>query len=132
MKATSSPDTDTLFAATPILRNHLLHVQTTLARQMNSTASLLKPLGGALRTHGTQKTLVNAIQRTTHKQLMDNHADNLHPEAMKSLTWRVLTCRVENGVVGSQSRRGGLEIWLRNIRRFPFISHRVKVPAQFG
>ena len=30
---------------------------------------------------------------------------------MKSLTWRVLTCRVENGVVGSQSRRGGLEIW---------------------
>ena len=38
---------------------------------------------------------------------------------MKSLTWRVLTCRVENGVVGSQSRRGGLEISLRNVRRLP-------------
>ena len=73
-----------------------------------------------------QKTLNNVIQLTTHEQLMDTHADNLHPEAMKSLTWRVLTCRVENGVVGSQSRRGGLEIWLRNVRRF----EPSKVPAQ--
>ena len=37
---------------------------------------LLKPLGAALRTHGTQGTLVNAIQRTTHKQHMDTHVDN--------------------------------------------------------
>ena len=65
------------------------------------------PLGAALRTHGTQKTLVNAIQRTTHKQLMDTHTDNHHPEAMKSLTWRVFSWRAENGVVGSQSCRGG-------------------------
>ena len=55
MKATSSPGTDTLFAATSILRNHLLHVQTTLVRQMNSPVFLLKPLDGALRTHGTPK-----------------------------------------------------------------------------
>ena len=36
----------------------------------------MKPLVAALRTHGTQNTLVSAIQRTTHKQLMDAHVDN--------------------------------------------------------
>ena len=65
-----------LFVATPILRSQLLHLQATLARQMNSPALLLKPLGAALRTDGTRKTLVNAIQRTLHKQLVDSHVDN--------------------------------------------------------
>ena len=43
---------------------------------MNSPALLLKPLGAALRTNGTRKTLVNAIQRTLHKQLVDSHVDS--------------------------------------------------------
>ena len=34
------------------------------------------PLGAALRTHWTQQSLVNAIQRTTHEQLVDIHVDN--------------------------------------------------------
>ena len=43
---------------------------------MNTPSLLFNPLGAALRTHGTQRTLVSAIQRTTHKQLMDAHVDN--------------------------------------------------------
>ena len=39
MAATDSPDTDSLFAATPILRGQLLHLQPTLARQMNTPSS---------------------------------------------------------------------------------------------
>ena len=37
--ATHSPHTDSLFAATPILRGQLHHLQTTLARQMNTPGS---------------------------------------------------------------------------------------------
>ena len=76
MAATDLTDTDSLLAATPILRGQLLQLQSTLDHQMNTPALLLKPLGAALRTHGTQKTLVSAIQRTTHKQIMDAHVDN--------------------------------------------------------
>ena len=43
---------------------------------MNTPALLLKPLGAALRTHGIQKTLVGAIQRHAHKQIMDSYVDN--------------------------------------------------------
>ena len=57
-------DTDSLFTSTPTLRGQLLHLQSTLAHQMNTPALLLKPLGAALGTHKTQKTLVSAIQRS--------------------------------------------------------------------
>ena len=43
---------------------------------MNTPALLLKPRGAALRTHGTQRTLLSAIQRTTHKQIMEAYVDN--------------------------------------------------------
>ena len=76
MAATDSTDTDSLLAATPILRGQLLQLQSTLAQQMNTPALLLKPLGAALRTHGIQKTLVGAIQRHAHKQIMDSYVDN--------------------------------------------------------
>ena len=76
MAATDSTDTDSLLAATPILRGQLLHLQSTLAHQMDNPAYLLKPLGAALRTHGIQRTLVSAIQHTTHKQIVDAHVDN--------------------------------------------------------
>ena len=48
MAATDSPDTDSLFAATPILRSQLHHLQFTLARQMKTPSLLLEPLGAAL------------------------------------------------------------------------------------
>ena len=38
MNATDSPDTDNLFSASPILRNQLFHLQSTLARQMSTPA----------------------------------------------------------------------------------------------
>ena len=86
MAATDSPDTGSLFAATTIPRGQLHHLQTKLAHQMNTPSLLFKPLGAALRTHGTQRTLVSAIQRTTHKQLMDAHVDNPYPESHPHLT----------------------------------------------
>ena len=77
MSATDLTDMDSLFAPTPTLRGQ----QSTLAHQMNKPALLLKPLGAALRTHQTQKTLVNATQRTTHKQIMETFNDNPHPKS---------------------------------------------------
>ena len=43
---------------------------------MNSPSLLLKPLGAALRTHGSQKALVNTIQQTTHQQLLASLSTN--------------------------------------------------------
>ena len=74
--ATDLTDTDALLAATPTLRGQLLQLQSTLAQHMNTPALLLKPLSAALRTHGIQKTLVGAIQRHVHKQIMDSNVDN--------------------------------------------------------
>ena len=68
MEATDSPGIDSLFAPTRILRSEL-YLQDTLAQQMNAPSLLLKSLGAALRMHGSQKTLVNTIQQTTHQQL---------------------------------------------------------------
>ena len=76
MAATNSTDTDSLLAATLNLRGQLLHLQATLAHRMNIPALLLSPKGAALRTHGIQRTLVSAIQRTTHKQIMEAYVDN--------------------------------------------------------
>ena len=75
MTATDLTDTDSLLATTPILRGQLIHLQSTLAHQMNTQALLQKPLGAALRTHGIQRTLVNAIRRTAHKQIMEAYVD---------------------------------------------------------
>ena len=49
MATTQSPDTDSLFSATPRLRSQLAQLQTTLSQQMNKPTFLLKPLGVALR-----------------------------------------------------------------------------------
>ena len=76
MEATESPDIDSLFAPTPILRSQLHQLQTTLAQQMNAPSLLLKSLGATLRTHGSQKALVNTIQQTTHKQLLASLSNN--------------------------------------------------------
>ena len=43
---------------------------------MNAPSLLLKSLGAALRTHGSQKVLVNTIQQTTHQQQRANLSTN--------------------------------------------------------
>ena len=75
MATTQSPDTDTLFNASPRLRTQLAQLQTTLSLQMNKPAFLLKPLGGALRFKTTQKKQVSTTQRNLHKQLYDSLTD---------------------------------------------------------
>ena len=72
MTATESPDADTLFAST--LRAQLVHLHTTLSRQMNAPAFLLKPSGPAIRTKTTPQELIKSIQLQLHKQLVDSHA----------------------------------------------------------
>ena len=75
MATTQSPDTDSLFNATPRLRAQLAQLQTTLSLQMNKPAFQLKPLGAALRLKTTQKKNVSTIQRNIHKQLHNSLAD---------------------------------------------------------
>ena len=75
METTQSPDTDSLFNATPRLRAQLAQLQTTLSLQMNKPAFQLKPLGAALRLKTTQKKNVSTIQRNIHKHLYNSLAD---------------------------------------------------------
>ena len=56
MATTQSPDTDSLFNATPSLRTQLAQLQTTLSLHMNKPAFQLKPLGAALRQKTTRET----------------------------------------------------------------------------
>ena len=63
MATTQSPDTDSLFNATPRLRAQLTQLHTTLSPQMNKPAFQLKPLGAALRLKTTQQKQVSTIQR---------------------------------------------------------------------
>ena len=75
MATTQSPDTDSLFNATPRRRVQLVQLQTTLSLQMNKPAFQLKPLGAALHLKTTQKKQVSTIQRNIHQQLYDSLAD---------------------------------------------------------
>ena len=63
MATTQSPDTDSLFSSTPLLRAQLAQLQSTLSQQMNKPTFQLKPLGAALRLQTTQKKQVSTIQR---------------------------------------------------------------------
>ena len=56
--------------------NQQVHLQVTLAHQINAPSLLLKPLGAALRTHGSQKAPVSTIQQLTHQRLSRSHSDN--------------------------------------------------------
>ena len=75
MATTQSPDTDSLFSATPRLRSQPAQLQTTLSIQMNKPAFQLKPLGAALRLQTTQKKQVSTVQRNIPEQLYDSLAD---------------------------------------------------------
>ena len=75
MTITNSPDTDSLFHSTPILRAQLTQLQSTISQQMNKPTFLLKPLGAALRLQTTQKKQFSTIQRNIHKQLYNSLTD---------------------------------------------------------
>ena len=103
MEATDSPDIDSLFAPTPILRSPLHQLQITLAQQMNTPSLLLKSLGAALQMHGSQKGIVNTIQQTTHQQLLSSLSTNSHPEGYPPLPngqkhWRAPTATQQRGL----------------------------------
>ena len=75
MTITHSPDTDSLFHSTPILRAQLTQLQSTISQQMNKPTFLHKPLWAALRLQTTQKKQVSTIQRNIHKQLYNSLTD---------------------------------------------------------
>ena len=66
MATTQSPDTDSLFCATPRLRAQQAQLQTTPPLQMNKPALQLKPLGAALRLNTTHKKEVSTIHARRH------------------------------------------------------------------
>ena len=75
MATTQSPDTDSLFSSTPLLRAQLAQLQSTLSQQMNKPTFQLKPLGAALRLQTTQKKQVSTIQRNIHRLFYNSLTD---------------------------------------------------------
>ena len=75
MTTTQSPDTDSLFRSTPLLRAQLTQLQSTISQQMNKPTFIHKPLGAALRLQTTQKKQVSTIQRNIYKQLYNSLTD---------------------------------------------------------
>ena len=82
MTTTHSPDTDSLFRSTPILRAQLTQLQSTISQQMNKPTFQHKPLGAALRLQTTQKKQVSTIQRNIHKQLYNSLTDTPTEQAI--------------------------------------------------
>ena len=82
MSTTQSPDTDSLFRSTPLLRAQLTQLQSTLSQQMNKPSFQLKPLGAALRLQTTQKKQVSTIQRNIHKQFYNSLTDTPTEQAI--------------------------------------------------
>ena len=82
MATTQSPDTDSLFSSTPLLRAQLAQLQSTLSQQMNKPTFQLKPLGAALRLQTTQKKQVSTIQRNIHRQFYNSLTDTPTEQAI--------------------------------------------------
>ena len=82
MTTTQSPDTDSLFRSTPLLRAQLTQLQSTISQQMNKPSFQLKPLGAALRLQTTQKKQVSTIQRNIHKQFYNSLTDTPTEQAI--------------------------------------------------
>ena len=79
---TQSPDTDSLFRSTPLLRAQLTQLQSTISQQMNKPSFQLKPLGAALRLQTTQKKQASTIQRNIHKHLYNSLTDTPTEQAI--------------------------------------------------
>ena len=82
LSTTQSPDTDSLFRSTPLLRAQLTQLQSTISQQMNKPSFQLKPLGAALRLQTTQKKQVSTIQRNIHKQFFNSFTDTPTEQAI--------------------------------------------------
>ena len=82
MTTTQSPDTDSLFRSTPLLRAQLTQLQSTISQQMNKPTFQLKPLGAALRLQTTQKKQVSTIQRNIHRQFYNSLTDTPTEQAI--------------------------------------------------
>ena len=82
MATTQSPDTDSLFHYTPLLRAQLTQLQSTLSQQMNKPTFQLKPLGAALRLQTTKKKQVSTIQRNIHRQFYNSLTDTPTEQAI--------------------------------------------------
>ena len=82
MSTTQSPDTDSLFRSTPLLRVQLTQFQSTIFQQMGKPSFQLKPLGAALRLQATQKKQVSTIQKKIHKQLYNSLTDTPTEQAI--------------------------------------------------
>ena len=65
MTTTQSPDTDSLFRSTPLLRAQLTQLQSTISQQMNKPIFQLKPLGAALRLQTTHKRNKSPLSKGT-------------------------------------------------------------------
>ena len=81
MATTQSPDTESLFNSTPLLRAQLTQLQSTLSQQMNKPTFQLKPFGAA-RLQTTQKKQVSTIQRNSHKQFYNSFTDTPTEQAI--------------------------------------------------
>ena len=82
MATTQSPDTDSLFSSTPLLRAQLVQLQSTLSQQMNKPTFQLKPLGAALRLQTTLKKQVSTTQRNIHRQFYNSLTDTPTEQAI--------------------------------------------------
>ena len=78
MTTTQSPDTDSLFRSTPLLRAQLTQLQSTISQQMNKPTFQLKPLGAALRLQTTQKKQVSTIQRSIQQTTIQQPHRHTH------------------------------------------------------
>ena len=73
MATTQSPDTDSLYSSTPLLRAQLTQLQPTLSQQMN------KP---NFQTQTTQKKQVSTIQKSIHRQFYNSLTDTPTEQAI--------------------------------------------------
>ena len=72
-RAWQSPDTDSLFSSTPLLRAQLAQLQSTLSQQMNKPTFQLKPLGAALRLKPPKETSLHHPKKHPQAILQQPH-----------------------------------------------------------
>ena len=76
MAATDSPDTDSLLAATPILRGQLHHLHATLVHPMNAPSSSSSHWARHSERMDPKKHWSARSNTTTHQRLSANHSNN--------------------------------------------------------
>ena len=82
MATTQSPDTDSLFSSTPLLRAQLAQLQSTLSQQMNKPTFQLKPLGAALRLQTPKRNKSPPSKENIHRQFYKSPTDTPTEQAI--------------------------------------------------